>query len=366
MVLWKELGSVACVRRELQNCFGMVVGIKAVRYWVAKDKNGGVERASRAGRPKRVDTHAARVAVELLQDVDNYGTADNVAAELHRRGLTGGKPVHKSTLIRAAVTQSKADGDTLEVATGPPRKELTQVNMQQRMDFCKANMSTNWAHHFFTDMKKFSFRFPGTKKVGCKWILQSNGGKKGYKCYQPNHPQTVNLYMGMCKWGVSKVHKVTGSKGFKSPFKNKKGQPARGATAEEYHHVLRASLLPEGSRLFSQQGLSSFTFQQDNDPSHKKPAIAEVAAWNAAHPGKHVKLLPNWPPNSPDLNPIENVWGIVQRQVDAMGCQCFDEFEAAVVDKLKNFPQATLMKLVSSMHKRVRMVMQVGGNRIKY
>ena len=27
-------------------------------------------------------------------------------------------------------------------------------------------------------------------------------------------------------------------------------------------------------------------------------------------------LLPNWPPNSPDLSPIENVWSMVQELVD--------------------------------------------------
>ena len=41
-----------------------------------------------------------------------------------------------------------------------------------------------------------------------------------------------------------------------------------------------------------------------------------------------------WPPHSPDLSPIENVWGIVQREVDAMGCKGFNEFELAVVQKL--------------------------------
>ena len=29
-----------------------------------------------------------------------------------------------------------------------------------------------------------------------------------------------------------------------------------------------------------------------------------------------MKLLKNWPPNSPDLSPIENVWSMVQNLVD--------------------------------------------------
>jgi len=48
--------------------------------------------------------------------------------------------------------------------------------------------------------------------------------------------------MGINKWGVSKVHKVTGSSGMQSEFKNKKGQPARNITSAEYAHVLKKTL----------------------------------------------------------------------------------------------------------------------------
>ena len=90
------------------------------------------------------------------------------------------------------------------------------------------------------------------------------------------------------------------------------------------------------------------------------------AAWNASHPGRLVTLLPNWPPNSPDLTPIENVWGIVQREVDVFGCPTFDEFEALVNEKCQNFPQATLRNLVKSMGKRMRLVVAAEGDKIKY
>jgi hypothetical protein len=118
--------------------------------------------------------------------------------------------------------------------------------------------------------------------------------------------------------------------------------------------------------LFATKGLSNFTLQQDGDPTHKKPAEAELAAWNAAHPGNPITLLENWPPNSPDLSPIENVWGIVQREVDAAGCQSFDEFEALVVQKLQNFPQEMLQSMYNSMKRRLEQVVKANGDRIKY
>jgi len=90
-----------------------------------------------------------------------------------------------------------------------------------------------------------------------------------------------------------------------------------------------------------------------------------VQAWNAGASGFKVELL-HWPPHSPVLSPIENVWGFVQREVDAMGCQNFQEFEQAVVEKLQNFLVATLAKMYKGMDKRMRLVIDAKGDRIKY
>jgi hypothetical protein len=128
--------------------------------------------------------------------------------------------------------------------------------------------------------------------------------------------------------------------------------------------VLENTLLPEATRIFSTQGIGTFVLQQDNDPTHKV-ATSTVAKWNARH-ASSISVLKDWPPNSPDLNPIENVWGIVQAKVNALGCKTFDEFKKAVLDQMKAVTKKQQIKLVRSMKGRLAQVIDCGGGKINY
>ena len=362
---WEKCKNMAKVARTLSLRFKRKLSFKRVKYWVdVYNKEGSVPVRTSTGRRKVLSTEAAREAVKLMADKEHFGTAYAAATELHKRGLTkGSKRVSNSTLIRAVRAQSKADGDELELACGRPGKALRETTKQQRLEFAEKHLNTNWAYVMFTDRCKFSFKYPGTKVKSKVWILKSKGGKHGNTCWQPNKPQQLNLYMGVTKFGVTKVHKVTGSHGFKSHYKTKLGKPARNITAHEYADVLD-TFIAEGKRIFRTQGLSRCIVQQDNDPTHGSAAAKKVAATNASG-GFHVSLL-KWPPHSPDLSPIENVWGIVQRQVEAMGCPNFTEFEKAVVEKLQNFDRKTLEKMFKGMKGRMELVIKAKGDKIKY
>ncbi len=51
-------------------------------------------------------------------------------------------------------------------------------------------------------------------------------------------------------------------------------------------------------------------FQQDNAPCHKAQFISD---WFLEHDNEFTLL--KWPPQSPDLKPIEHLWDVVEREI---------------------------------------------------
>jgi hypothetical protein len=198
-----------------------------------------------------------------------------------------------------------------------------------------------------------------------QWVFK---GEERTVC-KPNKPSCVNMYAGITKYGVTKAHIVTGTTKSSSQnitkYKNLKGQDAKNITSAEYYDVVRQTLLPEGQRLMGRNGHRSWKLQQDNDPTHKKPSAKAVSEWNAGTQGK-VHLLDDWPPNSPDLSPIENAWSCIQARLDSAGCQNLDEFKATLVQEWENIDKKIIRNLMTSLPTRMKKCVDREGRKINY
>jgi DDE superfamily endonuclease len=333
----------------------------ARRWWARYLRTGGVDVKDGTGRKPILSNKAAEAALDLLLSHDTDGAAD-VARQLAAAKVVD-KVVHKSTVIRAARRVAEGQGTKLWVKRGKPSKGMTEATKQKRYKFAVANKNRAWGQVLFTDRKKFHLSYPGSKVQPVRWVLgASKGSEEGV--FQPNHPQCLNIYAGISKYGVTHAHVVAGSSKHSTQHANKKGEKAKNITTTEYIEVLKTTLLPEGARLFSAQGISTWYLQQDNDPTHSC-AKQVVQEWNAGK-GSSVQVLSDWPPNSPDLNIIENVWSWVATEVNKLGCTSLEEFKAAVLAKLAAVPKATLTQLYNSLHKRMALVIENGGGSTGY
>jgi transposase len=335
------------------------VSPKTARRWVSRyQETGGVEHLPKRGRPRLLSAQAKARAYELLKEGDHEGL-EGVARGLQREGLTVGK-AHKSTVLRAIRAEGICRGQPLVALRGRPAKRLSLDTKRKRLAFAQANKATCWKRVMFTDRKRFLFSFPGHKVNRVHWVVKGTARQAA----SVNHPQCLNVYAGITRWGVTQVHVVAGSSKHKTTHLNKKGQLAKNITGSEYESVVASTFLPQGTKIFSTQGMGSWVLQQDNDPSHKV-AGAVINTWNLAR-GSSISLLPNWPPNSPDLNPIENLWGYVQAKVHSQGHTSFEAFREAVLKELGSVPQEVLTNLYNSMAKRMAQVIKFGGDKTKY
>lgn len=102
-------------------------------------------------------------------------------------------------------------------------------------------------------------------------------------------------------------------------------------------------------------------WMHDNAPPHRANFTREYFE------GKQMEVL-KWPPHSPDLNPIENVWGMLQKKVYEGGktFRNTTELWEELSIQWRQIPNQTIRNLYNSMRKRCCDVLQANGQRIKY
>ena len=99
----------------------------------------------------------------------------------------------------------------------------------------------------------------------------------------------------------------------------------------------------------------------DSAPCHKARVVTQFLETN------QINVLP-WPGNSPDLNPIENIWGIMKEKLSQITHTTKDQLISSV---LRNWFrddefQQKLQNSIDSMPRRLQAVVNAKGGQTKY
>lgn len=122
-----------------------------------------------------------------------------------------------------------------------------------------------------------------------------------------------------------------------------------------YVTILASCLPPSVERM----GLSDFIFQQDNDSKHTAGVTKRFFE------NRRIKVLP-WPAQSPDMNPIENLWEIVKDRVAELQPKNVAELRAKILEVWSQIPAEMCQKYALSFTKRSLKLCRNKGRSTKY
>lgn len=116
-----------------------------------------------------------------------------------------------------------------------------------------------------------------------------------------------------------------------------------------YKTVLRRALVPSIQKLHPD---GVYVFQQDNASCHVAKPVKE---WFERH---SIQYIDNWPAQSPDLNPIENLWDYIDRKIRDKQYSDKKQLWNAVKNAWREIPLETLRLYVDSMPRRLEAVLK--------
>ncbi len=101
-------------------------------------------------------------------------------------------------------------------------------------------------------------------------------------------------------------------------------------------------------------------FQQYNAPCHKAQLTSD---WFLEHENEFTLL--KWPPQSPDLNPIEHLWDVVEREIRIMYLNVkltnLQQLRDAIMSIWTKISEECFQHLVESMPRRIKAVLKAKG-----
>ncbi len=256
------------------------------------------------------------------------------------------------------ILSSKADSNTCESFTRSglklesvhqesPRSDIFRkratkplLNQRQRQKLLtwaveKKNWTVaQWSKVLFSDESKFCISFGNQGPR----VWRKSGEAQNPCCLKSSvkFPQSVMIWPAMSSAGVGPLCFLK--------------------STVIYQEILEHFMLPSADKLY---GDADLIFQQDLAPAHTAKG---TKSWFNDH---GVTVL-DWPANSPDLNPIENLWGIVKRKMRDTRPNNADELKATVKETWASIPPQQCHKLITSMPRRIEAVIKGKGAPTKY
>ena len=325
-------------QKEVADKFGVTT--RTIRKWLTKKKNGeSLANKPGRGRKPQLDRVSKIVIGKSLQK-RGYSTR-----KLARKLSANGHPVSKSTV-------HKYLRETVHVIPYKPQVQprLTDQQKKNRLLFCKERRhwtAADWKRVLFSDESPFELFHPPNRQNDRIWAKD----REKLPTFQTvKHPAKIQVWAVMSHQALSELHFIP---------------PKTSINASYYTEEILAKCLVQamtrtkvtGSILERSmlQNMSEAIFQQDGAPAHSSKMAQEWCNNNLSSFWKKG----TWPGNSPDLSPIENLWAILQKELDTLEpATSLDGLKKQLEKAWKSIKPEVLENLYNCMPNRIKNVLR--------
>lgn len=287
---------------------------------------GSVETIHRGGRPRKTSNYEDRRIVSLLKK-DPFLSARTIKERLDLN-------------LSARSVQRRAVDSGLHSFRIAKKPFISAKNRKARLKFARDHLNwtiEKWKTVLFSDESKFNLK----SSDGFKRVRRPIGERLNPRYLQGTVKHgggNIMVWGCFSGQGIGPIHKING---IMDRF--------------VYKEILQTVMLP-----YAEEEMTlKWKFQQDNDPKHTAKVVKEWFNIN------QIDVM-EWPAQSPDLNPIENLWEIADRRVKRDNSSNTDSLFAQVEKAWKNIPIKFINNLIESMPRRCAAVIKNNGYSTKY
>jgi len=322
------------------------------RKWKKRTLNDLIKKIDATGSSTRRASGDRRRSARTAENIARVG--ELICSQDDRPGTSKSpREIERATGIsRSSVRRIAKQDLNLKVFRRREVQKLSQADSLKRLAACKRlkrRMTDDMIKKtWFTDEKIFTVQTPTNTQndrvyadVTFKRDVTPARLLKGRKHFS----QSVMVSLGVAKQGKTEPFFVESKAKINSVY--------------YCDQVLARGLLPDIRR----QSRGDYIFQQDGAPAHRSRHTIGYLNINVPE-----FIEPeNWPPNSPDLNPVDySIWGALQQLVYREPIENVDHLKRVIIRCWTEISQDLVDAAIDQWPRRVAAVVQAAGGHIEY
>ena len=293
-------------------------------------ETGSITPHHRPGRPL-ILTPKKRRHLGLLVHANKAATASEMATRLQQD--------HPGLSISTRTIQRNLSQQLRYIVCRPIAAPLLKpTHIEARKQWALRHAKDRWNQTIFSDETTFQ-TFRNTQ------LVRYRLGDQRPQRPMVKHPYKVHV------WGAFSANGPIGFVMFTETM-----------NAQKYCQILEQHLFPNAARAGSR-----WRFQHDNAPMHTAKITRHLLET------RKTRVI-DWPANSPDLNPIENLWAILKNKVEkkvnfhlaTSKVMSSEQFQSIIEEEWKSIDNSVFLNLANSMPKRITELLEKNGHKINY